>query len=273
MTIPTLFPARGNHSVKSVAFVCEFASNLSSSELETLLKRYESTPELKNSFPFKAEQRAALQSVQATATGGDPATAPSAALIGLMFSRWAPDGTQDWVVNIQQNAAVVICNRYERWRPSSELAVPLLIDLLAELPHIGVGVVGLQYLDEWTFLAGKDQPAAPLIFEDGAGILGSRVMRETGSWHNNSGWFEEDPERSRKVLVNVNVAVNFDEPTLRFTTSLGHVQRSICQAPMSLDVASANLASEFQLLHSSNKQLLRVMLRPEVQNQIGLFEK
>ncbi|CAE6855427.1 hypothetical protein R75461_07683 [Paraburkholderia nemoris] len=276
--MPTVFPVRGNHSVKSVVFVCEVASNFGPSDFGKVLAFYEKSQHLKEFFPVKAEQRGALSIQLQAGQGKPPEVSTTNDLTGLSFSRWAPDGSQDWVLNVQPNAILVACNRYERWAPSLEVALPLLVDVLSESPQVGVGVIGLQYLDEWTFVAGKDEPAGPLIFaSDGGGLLGSRVMRETGSWHNNSGWFENGSDGLDKVLANVNVTVNLDEATRKFTASVGHVQRSFCQPPVfalaDKEVMSKALTLQFQSLHTRNKELLRAILTQEAQNQISLFTK
>jgi uncharacterized protein (TIGR04255 family) len=275
MNQPTVFPVRGNHSVKNVVFVCELASNLGASDLERIAAFYEQDAKLKAFLPVKIEQRGA---VSITIQGGNmpvPAAKSSNDLVGLGFNRIAPDGTPEWALSLAPNAVIVACHRYECWDDAIAIVLPLLTQVLGLSPHIGVATIGLQYLDEWSIAAAEGEPIAPLLFNAGGRYIPQRMMEQQGAWHNHCGYFDTSDAELPRALVNVNVNVNADPATRRFTAALNHAQRSFQNEPLFIrengDEFRAKIAAQFASMHQRNKQLLGEVLSESVQAQISLF--
>ncbi|HDR9054746.1 TPA: TIGR04255 family protein [Burkholderia vietnamiensis] len=277
MTRPTVLPVRGNHSVKNVVFVCEFASNLTSADLEKILAQYQGDSDLKSLLPVKVEQRGAISiTFQAGVVGQhSPVQQESNDLVGLAFNRMAPDGGLDWGLNIQPNAVLVSCHRYDRWAPAAETAIPLLQRILGLAPHVGIATMALQYTDEWTIASAETVPIGPLLFRPNNGYIAERLMAQAGAWHCHTGWFEPSGEALPRNLANVNVNVNAQPVTNQSTVMLNHAQRAFQVEPIFLQVdetaARGKLEAQFLAMHVKNKQLLKDVLVEAVQEQIKLF--
>ncbi|WP_164701854.1 TIGR04255 family protein [Paraburkholderia caledonica] len=275
MNKPTVFPIRGSHSVKNVVFVCELASHLAPSDLEKIVSVYERDAKLKAFLPVKVEQRGAVSIMIQSGNGPVPTAKPNNDLVGLGFNRIAPDGSAEWALNLAPNAVIVACHQYNRWVDAVGTVLPVLRQVLEVSPHIGVSTIGLQYLDEWNIAAAEGEPIAPLLFNPAAQYIPQRLMGQSGAWHNHCGYFDTSDAALPRVLVNVNVNVNADPVTGRYTAALNHAQRSFQLEPLfiggDVEAFSAKIEQQFTSLHQRNKQLLGEVLSEAVQNQISLF--
>lgn len=277
MTRPTVFPVRGNHSVKNVVFVCELASNLTSVDLEKIVAQYQGDNDLRTLLPVKVEQRGAISiTLQAGLTANHSSVQQKTNdLVGLAFNRMGPDGGVEWSLNIQPNALLVACHRYDRWAQAAETAIPLLQRVLRLAPHVGVATVALQYTDEWTIAATETVPIGSLLFRPNNGYIAERLMAQIGAWHCHSGWFESSTGSLPRNLANVNVNVNVQPVTNQSTVTLNHAQRGFQAEPIFLQVdetaARDMLEEQFLAMHAKNKQVLKDVLVEAVQEQIKLF--
>ena len=248
----TVLPVRGNHSVKSVTFVCEFASQPGPDDFRRVLEMYNADQAFREFFPVKME----FQVGGAPPGFQVPPSLPPGTMMGLGFNRLGPNGAPDWALNITANAVVVMCQSYDRWAPALETALLRLLQVIELMPEIGINIVALQYMDEWTIVAGGEATVGNVLFNRESGLLSTVAMSQSDSWHSHSGWFQTELT-DRRVLVNLNVNVGFDTVSQKYTANVTHAQRSYQQAPRFFNAGSESfrdvLSAEFNLLHLKNK--------------------
>lgn len=262
----SVVPAKSEHAVQAAVFVCELPAAVSSEAIGRVIAYYDSSAGLKEIFPRKTEVRGMAIAVSPKSVG----VRTDGEIAGVKFDRLMPDGNVELAISLQGNLLSFTCNIYSRWATVSEQALGLLKEFAAFLlPEPGVGVFGLQYVDEF-FVTGDHMAFRPsMLFARDNEQIPRFLQEQAGSWHNHTGWFEDDVDGGFKTLnnVNINVALQPEKLVVQIIAAHRHIMPKPIDTAEGLALA---IRPQFDLLHSGNKDLLRKLLRDEIRSAIHL---
>ncbi|MDR8090330.1 TIGR04255 family protein, partial [Burkholderia gladioli] len=277
MTIDSLHPFAGDHSVQNVAFVLEWATPLDKATLEAI-KRL--APQFRASFPVVQEQQLITVNVEAPKQGGitrhhrpkAPPT-PATQLGGIQFLHvgGASAGSFTRMIQVQRDSCLVALNEYSRW----DVVWPKVHGWLeVVLPVILTGrslnSFTLQYQDLFLWKDDPNNLQLREIFESESNFLPSNIFELRSAWHSHHGYVEPYVGNwAGHLLNNVNVNVGDLNGVRQIGTMLTH--KVTFGAPIwSLERATAALGEVMPALHQVNKSILSGLFAEEVRNKIGL---
>lgn len=262
----SVLPAKSEHAVQAVVFVCELPAGVSPEAVGRLIHHYDATPGLRNAFPRKTEIRGMSIAVSPGSVdvqhGGD--------VTGVTLDRVAPNGAVETAVSLQGNVLSFTCNLYSRWSLVSGQAISLLTELASfVLPEPGIVVFGLQYIDEFYVTGDQNAFHPSMLFSTTGGRIPTFLNEQVGPWHNHSGWFEKDDATGVRTLNNMNINVVSQPEKLLVQIVSAH--RNIMPAPASSREELSNvIGAQFDSLHTQNKKLLGELLTATAQDAIHL---
>lgn len=263
----SVLPAKSEHAVQAVVFVCELAAAISPEAVLRVIEHYDKSSGLREAFPRKAELRGVAISITA---GTGVGVQNRGDVVGVVFDRIAPDGNVEIAISIQGNTLSFTCNTYSRWSQVSQQAIKLLSEFACfVLPDPGVAVLGLQYVDEF-YVTGKVQAFRPsMLFAPDGALIPPFFHEKEGPWHNHLGWFEPIGNEGARMLNNVNISV-VAQPE-RMVVQIVGAHRLIRAMPISsIDELAKTIEIEFDVLHRRNKDLLGELLVDKAKSSIHL---
>lgn len=260
-----IVPCKGNHAVQSAVFVLELSAPILVPQIKAAIECYELSEGLRKFFPNKTENRGGIS---IAINGGDVAVEQSQDIDGVVFQRLGLDGSLDIALTIQGNNISYTCNKYTRWKETSQQALSMLKEFAKYIfPELSVTVIGLQYIDEFLITGETDTFIPSMILNDNHRIP-KALLVQNGGWHNHSGWFEFNEENDRNLVnLNFNMVPQPENAVFQIVT----VHREIKHLPIkSLEILVKVIDLSFEKLHQRNKTLLREILNVETQNTISL---
>lgn len=262
-----LVPSKGIHSVQQVTLAVEFVAPVTSEVLDKLRQHYDATEGLKKWFQRKTEQHAQA----AVLTEGKVDVKEGRELQGITFERVAADEKVEWNLTVTPSAAYIICANYTRWKAVSEQSVVLLTDALSVMADAKIGIVGIQYVDEFYWTGEKEAFSADMVFDRNSPFLPRSVFECSPAWHNHSGWYEMVQEpKPCNVLTNMNVNM-FDQQN-RIASQIITLHRVSLPTQVSAPEIST-LRPYYDRLHDLNKEQLKQLLSAAASELIKLGGK
>ena len=273
-------PYSEDHAIKNVIFALEFSQTLPSEFLE-VVRDGEVGAALKADLPRVIEQKALVFNFSNVGAGLPiPAKIGGAggaqqALSGLNYDKVKPNGESEWAVSVNQNLILVTCGNYSRWNGIWPTVKKLLSGLLSEvLKTTSIGVVGLQYTDEFSSLGSKEDFSLKCLFVDGSIYLPSHFVDCQGQCHSHNGYYErvENPVTGN-ILNNINVSVT--EQSASMIVSIVGSHRYTPATPIAGATVEALLSDEGMItgiwatLHKVNKNIIGDVLTAEVKEAIN----
>jgi uncharacterized protein (TIGR04255 family) len=257
-------PAKSEHAIQTATFVCELPAAVSSESVAKVANHYNQTARLREVFPRKTET-ATLSIKMGNKGVGVPAPGPP---VGISFERFAPDGSLELSLSLQERLLSFHCNRYTRWSLVSEEAESILSEVVAFLlPAPGVSVFGLQYVDEF-FVSGdykKFEPSS--LFNRAAEFLPPHLFGRSGVWHSNTGWYQSAPDPLIVANLNISLQRRREQLVAQIASAF---RRRLLKPIANFDEFSAALKPAFDSLHDENKSMLRVLLTDDARSAIHL---
>lgn len=263
----SIVPINSEHAVKSVSFVCELGANLSSEKIKQIITHYDNSIELRKIFPKKT----AAQGPSVFINESGINVKDSGEINQIILERFGSDGIPEFTLSLQGNIINFSSNKYSRWASISTEAFAILSQFVnLVLPDPGISVFGLQYLDEFIVTGDIDSFRASMLFDSNSKILPSSVFERIGPWHNHMGWFDDGKiVQHDKLLHNLNV--NVVPQHEKVIVQIIGAHRFILTNPISNNVnIDSAMASKFQILHDTNKVLLKKLLNKQALKEIHL---
>ncbi|MDD2933876.1 MAG: TIGR04255 family protein [Methylotenera sp.] len=260
-----IVPSKGSHAVQSAVFVLELSAPVLVPQIKAAIECYESSEGLRKFFPTKTENRGGIS---IAINGGDIAVEQNQDIDGVVFQRLSSDGSLDIALTIQANNISYTCNKYTRWKETSQQALSMLKEFVKYIfPELSVTVIGLQYIDEF-LITGEVSAFTPSMILNDNQRVPHALLSQKGGWHNHSGWFESNEENDRNLInLNFNMVPQPENAVFQIVT----VHREIKHFPIkSLENLVKDIDLSFEKLHERNKTLLREILNDETQSTISL---
>jgi uncharacterized protein (TIGR04255 family) len=272
--MPNARPLRGLNSIEAVAFVLQFNRALDQEELDSII-------ELQQKFGDEFSKFDSMQGV--TLQVGTPAFMQQASRNGVQFQRLDESGKLLWMVRAVNNAVVVNCFEYTRWRdvwPAAQKYLTTIANAVVS-DSLRVNVALLQITDKFVY----DQLPEPYdvrdVFRVESSYLPANVASSGLPWFMHQGW-----------AVGINDGMTFEGATLGnsltvATSLLNDVLTSVIDHAGQIVFDKNHLPSGIfeddegadnrfmtsvfcDLLKPNNKTIVRSLLNDEQLNIIGL---
>lgn len=266
-------PFSEKHAIQTVVFVVEFNAPLDTATFREISLLH---PKFKGELPRKQEQKAVVVNITPTSTDAPIRTA-SPEIGGVVFDRLAPDGQQEWALNVQPNLASVTCTKYTSWAKAWEKAESYLRLVLPIIYRSrAVTVIGLQYIDKFIWEGTKSELSASELFREGSPYLVPNAYTVVGPWHSHHGYFvEKGQPYSYKLLNNTNIDL-LEEEGARVarvtTTHRSHLQAAISThvSAVEAEQSTNTIDAYMQEMHKENKAVLGELLTDDMCSRIKL---
>ncbi|MFM0270898.1 TIGR04255 family protein [Paraburkholderia aspalathi] len=270
-----LKPYSDKHAIKNVVFALEFSQPVQSDFLRSI-REGKVSEQLEKELPRVIEQKSLVFNFANFGTnlnvpvGGTPQP-----LGGISYDRLRPNGEAEWAVTINQMMILVTCGQYSRWAGIWPQLKSFLLALLPDVLTVtSIGVVGLQYLDEFSSIVRKEDFTLGDLFVANSEFLPSNLVKSRGQCHSHHGYFEDvEQPVSGKILTNINVDV-VEQPS-RMVVAITGSHRCTPVTPLAGMVAEELLRDDgivtriWEKLHQCNKRILGDILTPEVKALIS----
>ena len=267
-------PYSGNHSIQEAQIGVQFHHEFGQHEIERARSAAEA--DLKDVLPRSAEIRGGSVTVDLSNPGVPAQMGPiSSVIAGFQFSKVMGDGRPARALQLSGNLVSANIVDYDGWEKIRTDSIYYITTVLAPLPLAGNPVMAfmLRYIDRFTFNGGSNEAKAGSLFMNGNDYIATHCFAAGSSWHCHTGWF--DSLDSGRVLNNLNVSSAVID--LSPTVIIDHQATLHLNTPrQSLDAVLAHqdnirgLSSVLEVLHDSNKGILRAMLLPEMLAKIGI---
>lgn len=267
-TAPAVVPLSSGHAVQNVVFICEFASTLSSQDLDAIQALYNSNNDLKTLLPIQRVHRGATFTINAADGNINPQPADGNP-IGLTYVRMTANGQPEWQVSIDSNRVIIVCGSYTRWLPVFQSVTQFFALFLGAINERIIASAALQYTDWFEVFPGEGNSIASAIFDPDNDYLNKVVKSALEPWHTHLGWFETRQD-SPRILVNLNINTVPAANLGFWRVSLTHMQKVNFTKQVNLSDFSQVVKPLFENLHHLNKEMLNQILNDEVCNMISL---
>ena len=198
-------------------------------------------------------------------------------LTGFQMSAVQRNSQPARVLRLDNNLLSVSILDYESWAVTLGAIYTYLPPILSALPIIAnpITAYGVRTIDRFTFTGRPDDAQAGLLLAQGNPYITPYTFLSGPDWHCNSGWF--DYRLIDRVLHNLNVAstrvelssiVTIDHNATIQLSSRRYSIDDLLQPPD----GTPGLEMVLNSLHDQNKNILRVMLTPEMLTKIGLWQ-
>lgn len=189
---------------------------------------------------------------------------------GIQSAIVRPNGTPIWALRLHGVDLTVECSTYTRWADIWGKARGYLERAFALVkrhqPDVHILEVNLAVAD--AFVTDDHDYLANELFRAG-GFLGDGFLSRGGSWHCNTGWFDEEPVRVLHAL-NIQATGRRDgagKPKGPYRFTVMHSQRASNLGDFPFEKVSP-LVSD--VLHENNKSVLQSVVSDEMLKRIGL---
>lgn len=272
-------PVGGSHAIEIMAIGIEWAVPLDETQLASLQKVYDETPEIKEFLPHHAPLQQFL--IQHVTPIGVSAPAPQPGMLqlpqfvtqtgGFDLRRVEPDGKNSWVTSIRPQVLSCNCSDYDRWKNVKPRALSIIRPFVDAALNAGAAIsaIGLQYQDAFRLPDGISEEVTKELFRQDCQWLPAHVFNKPSFWHCHQGWFSKGPD-DRRVLNNVTTDVSDINGTCFARIGGQHRVFSTSfdgRAPCKIDAADIDRILE--CLHDENKNVINGMLSDDALKAIG----
>lgn len=269
MSLHGLYPFAGNHAIQSAVFAIEWPTELTEIDLRKLRPVVDS---LRSDFPNIQEQR--LVTLNVTPGVAQSNEARVEALGGFMLTRPSTllTGTSRTMA-LNRSSCVINLSDYTRWDKALSDVQRYLNVLLPAIDR-PLNVLGLQYLDVFMWRDKPEKLNLSEVFRAESKFLPANVFALPGLWHSHHGYFDDaaEPVLCRQLdNINVSRAENEGGHLIQVLTS-----HRINFAELLWDKTAnkgETIVTLLERMHDRNKEILKDLLSPAVQELVQLNKK
>jgi len=263
--MPTVRPAKPDHSINEVAFVLNFSQPLSENNLSSL-KQLED--QLKDALPkMDLHEGAGIQIMP------DGQMVPQASkLLSIAFRHFNNKGDFDWALRAEGNLIAVNCLDYkDGWKQ----IWPKVHEFLKTAAHKLISTenpiesLALQYIDRFIYEGQIEWYKTSTIFDVDSVYLNKKVSTAGPFWHIHQGWFDNKKDLSSRILNRLNITATLADKehhtTIDHCGTIQFKKKIVNYKTLFDDSINGNIAIDyyFNLLHDENKQVLRKLLNED----------
>lgn len=189
---------------------------------------------------------------------------------GYAYSRFSSDGNLIRQVQITRQHCVFLASDYTRWADLLAEVTPFFTAVLNALPEgVGVGVVGLEYVDKFYWRGAIDDWSLAPVLNQTATLVPPHIRQCTELCHSHHGYFsnETTPLHHRR-LDNINLNVN-DEVSGRVLL-LNTSHKAILSSPLVEEISEKVTAMQ-TALKAVHQNTLKDILQASVLARIELY--
>ena len=266
MSLDSLFPHAGNHSIQNAVMAIEWGGELSIEQLEKLRA---SAKAILADCPREEQQQSIRVNI---APVQNPMTAPAPEVTGYTFSRFSPNGDIEKQIQINRVNCLIIVSDYRRWHDLiTEVSKLLSVIFCTADASVSVSAVGLQYSDRFVWKGQPEELKLQEVFQANSPFIAPHSLECSAAWHSHHGYFivRESPVLHRR-LDNMNVNVN-DESEGRVIQILTS-HRALLEEHIVANQALDAVLSLQDDIHKVNKSIFRQLLSDELLKKINLSE-
>jgi uncharacterized protein (TIGR04255 family) len=196
---------------------------------------------------------------------------------GFMMQRPAAlHGAPSRMITVSSDNCIIVVNDYTRWAAIKEDVDRYFETLItsAGKHNFSISSIGLQYTDSFNWKADPKDLLLSEVFADGNIYLVPNVLAPNAPmlWHSHHGYFLDcNKPVAYKQLDNINISriETMGSHSLQILTS----HRAQLNSPMwtSSKKTIENISDIQDILHNSNKKILRALLTEELGRKIKLY--
>lgn len=265
MSLDSLFPHAGNHSIQNAILAVEWGGELSVGQLETLRTTVS---------PLLAGAREEVQQqIRMSLTPGMGQTPVQAAEVGgYVYSLFSPAAELQKQIQVNRANCLIIVSDYLRWSDLISEAEALLGAIFLHfVDSVSIAAVGLQYSDRFVWKAKPEDLNLKEVFRADSTFLSSHGLECRSAWHSHHGYFIScGTPISHKRLDNINVNV-VDEPDGRAIQILTS-HRAVLDSAIPTKNAINTVVDLENELHGVNKSIIKDLLSDQLLAKIKLSE-
>lgn len=267
-------PSRGSHAIQEAVFFVQFVPELDGIALQGLFSQL---AELGETFPENQEEKKLTFSIHPDGTTGFM-QGPGA----RVYSRFGPDGGQDWSLRIAGDSLSVHSLNYTRWNEIWPLARDFLMGVLAKIPGgTAIAGLGLKYVDRFRYSGSINNYDASILLKRDNRYISPRCFEVDDRWHSNTGWFARvsgvsdittlAPECLNQLNVMSGREVSPTETVVAVTIDHSLLLRPTALGAFSIDGdGRTKLDAIMQALHLDNKRTMSHLLTPAMCKRLNL---
>jgi len=189
---------------------------------------------------------------------------------GILMQEFQANGRPMWSLQVEGNAAIVNCHKYDRWhevKPKAQRILQAVLEIVCNEDN-RVSTVAVEVVDKFTASDNGYQMAS--TFNLDAPYLTKRAIDAQAVWHIHQGWIE--PADDHRVLNILNMGSGQVDDTINI--SIHNAVQWQFLTPVSprsgLDPDTIN--NIFDHLHARNKSVISELLAKEQLIAIGMIE-
>lgn len=261
----TFDPAGGRHAVIEAVFGIRLDTPPSKDEVNQIFALHE---ELKGDLPKASRPEGIFLFV-----GGQPPGDPPFAA-HLSFESFKKDGSHEWRLRVEDNAILVNCLTYTRWKEISEkslIYIRKISSVLAQRDR-SISNIFLQYLDRFNWSKTLDEYDLNLLLAKNCKYVGDFAFEVGPTWHSHQGWFEySDQPANGRTLNRTNVTAKVENGLANVLID-HYLQFESAENLNFGETVKEGGAIEviFEALHQRNKSVLADLLTKETAAKIEL---
>jgi uncharacterized protein (TIGR04255 family) len=266
-------PCGDRHAIKTMAFAIEFIRDLAGPALRAVQAESASIRAL---LPTEVPVMAIKVSVT-VAPNRQTGQSFENELEEVQFHDGGIEGKWTTLLRVTKSFVSVSFAVYDRFTDAYTRALEVFRSVMPVLLRYSpVGVIGLQYVDQF-YADGPPSDFDPsLLFVNDGKVLPHRLMEARGAWRIEYSFLEPLVKEEDAHLSHMQISVADDAQGTSIEITGTH-RRAVLTAAQ--DVTEANIASEevaqrfsdgMRSLHRANKNMLRALLQENIRERIGL---
>jgi len=261
----TFVPAGGRHAVVEAVFGVRLDSPPTKDEFDTIIALHQ---ELKEELPKVSRPEGVFVFL-----GNKPTSEPPFGA-HVSFESFQKDGSHEWRVRVEDNAILVNCLVYTRWKEVADTSLGYIrkISGLLSQGSRSIDHVFLQYLDRFNWTGNIAEYDLSALLAKNHKYVGDFAFDVGPLWHSHQGWFEyKDLPSNGRALNRTNITAKVEKEVANVL--IDHYIQFEPETDLSLDAAAKDgdmIDAVFEALHRQNKLVLSELLTVEMAKQIQL---